>query len=458
MASIIAIAVFSSFALARHRAYESTAYDFGFFDQVVWNTSRGDWFQTSFVEYNFLGQHFEPVLLVFAGLYRLGGGPETMLLAQSLFAGAAAIPLFFATRRITSSAGAGLSLALAYLFNPALHRSLDFDFHPEVMAFPLAFGSLYFVAASRPWAAVAAILPVLLLKEDMAILVLALAALLWLRRHRGQAGVLGLAGSAWIIAVMFVLMPALRGGSGDLNERYAYLAREAEPATLLPLAASRATEHLAASTATGLFELESSLGGLALLHPAVLLALVPAVLNGLSDHPEQSRLDLHYSTLPLALSFFAAAFALGDIADGRRWARVAVAVPRASRIRAASLALLLVAAASFLAGSPYSPLAERRAPDRSHRQAIASALDRIPAAASVSAQGTLLPHLSQRAEVWEFPDLRESDYVVVDSALPITTQAREAGYDSVLRALPSRGYALVWESGTVRLFQRSVDE
>ena len=70
--STAAALVFAAFAVGRHRAYESTAYDFGFFDQVVWNTSRGDWFETSFVGYNFLGQHFEPILLVFAGLYSLG--------------------------------------------------------------------------------------------------------------------------------------------------------------------------------------------------------------------------------------------------------------------------------------------------------------------------------------------------------------------------------------------------
>lgn len=458
VASVVAVAVFSAFAVSRHRVYESTAYDFGFFDQIVWNTSRGDWFETSFLEYNFLGQHFEPILLLFAGFYRLGGGPETMLLAQSLFAGSAAIPLFYATRRMTGSPVAGLSLSLAYLLNPALHRALDFDFHPEVMAFPFVFGALYFVAARRPWAATTAILPVLLLKEDMAILVLGFAAILWLSQYRKQAWVLGVTGLTWIVVVMFILMPSFRDGPSDLNQRFAYLTRDTEPATLLPVSVWRGMDRLATSTAPGVFELEVTLSGLAVLHPAAMLAAVPAASNGLSDHAEQSRLDLQYAVAPLALSIVAAAYALGDIANGRRLARAVRGSSSHIRMVAGGAALLLVSTASFFASSPYSPLAERKAPEAAHRQAIAIALDQIPAGASVSAQGTLLPHLSQRREVWEFPDLRESEYVIVDSSLPVTAQARAAGYESVLSTLPARGYSTIWESRTVRVFRRGTDE
>src|SRR6266508_669964 len=69
-------AVFSWALVAQHRAFQSHAYDLGFFDQIIWNTSHGRWFATTFVPYNFLGQHMEPVLLPFAALYRLWPQPE----------------------------------------------------------------------------------------------------------------------------------------------------------------------------------------------------------------------------------------------------------------------------------------------------------------------------------------------------------------------------------------------
>ena len=189
-----------------------------------------------------------------------------------------------------------------------------------------------------------------------------------------------------------------------------------------------------------------------LLHPAALLAAVPAVLNGLSGHPEQSQLDLHYGVLPLALSVVAAAFALGDIAAGRRWGRIPGRRWSGLRMPAANSVLVIAAASSFLVASPFSPLAERGTPGEAHRRSLAEAIEQIPDDASLSAQGTLLPHLSQRREVWEFPDIRDSDYIIVDAALPITIQSRAAGYDSVLRALPARGYWTIW------VFRREFEE
>src|SRR6476661_2020762 len=72
--ALVAGSVMIDATLGRHAAYQSNAYDLGFFNQIIWNTSQGRFFETSFVKYNFLGQHFDPVLLVFAALYRLGAG------------------------------------------------------------------------------------------------------------------------------------------------------------------------------------------------------------------------------------------------------------------------------------------------------------------------------------------------------------------------------------------------
>ena len=164
-AAIFACLLFANFALDRHRVFESNAYDFGFFDQIIWNTSHGRWFETSFTPYNFLGQHFQPVLLFFALTYRLGAGIELLLITQTTFVAAAALPLYYAVRRVTSSGSGALAMSLAFLLSPQLHHALDFDFHPELMGFFFAFLALYFLVASRPLATIISLLPMLLLKE-----------------------------------------------------------------------------------------------------------------------------------------------------------------------------------------------------------------------------------------------------------------------------------------------------
>src|SRR5450830_1060897 len=70
----------SYLALVQWQRFYYHAYDLAVIDQVVWNTSEGRWFESSFFSYNFLGQHFQPVLAVFAVPYMLGGGAWMLVL------------------------------------------------------------------------------------------------------------------------------------------------------------------------------------------------------------------------------------------------------------------------------------------------------------------------------------------------------------------------------------------
>lgn len=456
--SFAAAWIFAGFALRRHAHYESTAYDLGFFDQIVWNTSRGRWFETSFVDYNFLGQHFEPVLLAFAGLYRLGAGPESLLAIQAGMVSAAAIPLFYATRRLTASPIAALALALTFLLNPALHRALDFDLHPELLGFFFVFSALYFLVAGRTVASLLAVAPILLLKEDLAVLAAAFGVLAWMRGHRREGAALVSASIVWAMATVLVVMPMLRAGGSDLNHRFDYLVEDTTLVTLLPLATWRGLSQLVGETLPAAAALVLTTGGLPLLSPAVLLAVPSAALNGLARHSQQSSLDLQYTMAPLSLLFVSMTVALGDLATGKGILRRLL--PKANlRLAAPVLGTIALAAtaAAFFTSSPYGPGEARYATGAAHRRAIAEALAQIPPDANLSAQNTLVPHLSRRQHIYEFPDVREkTGYVVVDASLPITLQSRDAGYDSVLDRLPGWGFRLVSERDGVRVFAREL--
>lgn len=447
-ASTLAALLFARFALDRHADYYSAAYDFGFFDQIVWNTAHGRWFETSFVDYNFLGQHVEPVLLLFAAAYRLGAGPEFLLVTQAAFAAAAAVPLFHATRAFTGSGLIAMLLAAAYLLNPSLHNALDFDFHPELLAFFFAFLALQYVALDRPRGAAAAVLPVLMLKEDMALIVLAFGALMWVRGRRRPGQALAGIAVAWGLATILVLQPLIRGGGSDLSKRFSYLVEDASPLTLVPLALWRGGAHLATETAPAFASMVVSTGGLALLHPAALLAVPSAAMNGLADHGPQARLDLQYAAAPLALLFVSSALSTGWLARRRRGAFDAATVMTSIAV--------LSAAASFLLLSPYSPAVQRFAPSEAHRSAIDAALRLVPADASVSAQNTLLPHLSHRRDVYEFPHLKlHNDVVVLDMRLPITAEARPA-LSTRVGELPSLGFRQVFSRDGVAVWKRDI--
>jgi uncharacterized membrane protein len=449
-AALSASVLFARRALHRHDVFESNAYDLAFFDQIIWNTAHGRWFQTSFTTYNFLGQHFDPILLLFALAYRFGAGVKLLLLMQTIFVGAAALPLFYAVRRGTGSGATALAASIAFLLSPQLHRALDFDFHPELMGFFFVFLALYYVVAGRPVATIVAVLPLLLLKEDMPLIVGGVGVLLFERGFRRHGLALFVAAAWWAVAVVLVFMPWIRGGSGDLAGRYGYLVANSTWWSVVPDVVRRSTQQLWLAPVDALMRLGASTGFVGLLNPLALLVAAPAyLLAALSDHNQQSRLELHYVTATLALVWVAVALGLQRLSKwGRRRSR-SLAVP------AASILVLASSASTFFLWSPYWPRAQHYAPSAAHRAVIDSALALVPAGVPVSAQNTLLPHLSERKEVFEFPNLDDAEYVVVDPSLPVTGQSSDGGYSRVIEELPGRGFVLIFDSDGVRVFRRA---
>ncbi len=339
---------------------------------------------------------------------------------------------------------------MAFLLDAQLHRALDFDFHPELMGFFFVFLALYYLVARRPVATIIAVLPLLVLKEDMPLIVGAFAVLLFARGFRWQGSALLAVAATYAGAVVLVVMPWIRGGSGDLPERYGYLVADSTWWSLVPDVISRSLQQLWPAPLDALVHIGASIGFVALLNPLALLAAAPAyLLAALSDHPQQSRLELHYVMATLALAWVAAALGLQRIAEwGRRYKWSSLA-PVASTLVLAS------AVTTFFLWSPYAPGVQHHAPAAAHRAVINEALALVPADVPVSAQNTLLPHLSERQDVFEFPNLHDAEYVVVDPSLPVTGQSRAAGYASAIDNLSGKGFILIFDTDGVKVFRRT---
>jgi hypothetical protein len=70
----------------------------------------------------------------------------------------------------------------------------------------------------------------------------------------------------------------------------------------------------------------------------------------------------------------------------------------------------------------------------------------------VAASGSLLPHLSERRDIWELPAGVGVAWVAVDDAGGVSEQSRAAGYAAAVAALPGRGYHRVAEGGGVTVW------
>lgn len=165
---------FAWFCIMRHYRLESRDFDLGVLSNVIINTSRGELFRSSYYEGNsFLGVHVVPLYLLLALFYRIYPHIESLLLFQSIAVCFAAIPLYAIARRCQFAPLYAFILSWMYLLHPANHGALFYDFH-ELAFFPLMFFLyIYALLSERRSLVWSALFLCCIVKEDIALIVLA---------------------------------------------------------------------------------------------------------------------------------------------------------------------------------------------------------------------------------------------------------------------------------------------
>lgn len=449
LAGLGASLTFFFLAWIRYASFRSTAYDLGFFDQVVWNAAQGHGLSSSFLSYSFFGQHFEPALLLFVPFYAFHATPLWLLLGQSLALGLAVVPLFALALQFFARRSAWL-IVIAYLLQLAVSRTVAFDFHTEALATPFVFLALLGLQLHRPKLFLVAALVPLLCKEDGALLSLALGLFAFFLFRKRTALFLSAVALALGALVLLVIMPAYRGGrAGDLIGRYQYLG--ASPGEVLLHAVTQpgvVISHLAASGA--LPALAMALIGLGLLplrRPGLLLiAVIPLAPALLSGDQGQATLAFHYGIGGVPLLLVGALLGLRRLAEQNRLA-IAAGV------------LVVGAVAVFIALSPLPATVRSDLPDLSRSGDVEAVLDAIPASASVSASTSLVPHLAERRTIDELPcGVGNAAWIAVDQRRSPSSQSTDHGYAVTVARLPDRGYQLIKMGGGVTLWHSPAAE
>jgi uncharacterized membrane protein len=443
----LATALFALFGVLRYQTFNATAFDLGFFDQVVWEISRGHPGVTSYTYYyDFFGQHLEPVLYVYGALYRIWADPRLLIASQAVAVGAAAW-LLYRCALFVLRPSLSLLVAMAFLLAVPLHTALAFDFHPEVMSCLPIFAGLFFALRGRPWAAFACWATLLLFKEDEALLLPGLGLLMFLLTRRlWPSALLALAGPLWALLALGVIEPHWRHGfPGDLTQDYTAL--EGTLRDALAGTARGPFELVAPAFGQGgfaaLFRWVAGTGWAGLLAPLGLVAAAPQLLLQLvSRHPTQHTLRLHYGVeaVPVVFAFLVAEF--------RRLAAHPRLRDGVALLAGGAAIIAFIFMSPFRVGYPY-PL-----PSQAHLAAIRTGTALIPASATLRADTTLAAHLSQREHIQEFPGSNWGDLVAVDTRGFHTMQALDGGYEAAVAVLPAQGYSKIFDQDGVQIWQR----
>jgi uncharacterized membrane protein len=432
---------YAAYALFRHWHFESS-YDLGIFDQLVWHVSRFDGPASSLRGYtNMLGDHFSPIVALFAPLYWIVPSAETLLVAQAVLLAASIVPVY-AYARARLPASAALLLSIAYGLFWGLQQAAGYDVHEVAFAPPVMAGLILAMDRGRwRWFWIAAAV-MMLIKEELIGVLVFVGAFLIVRGERRRGSILLISSAAVFMTVVGVIIPA--AGAGVFEYRSAFAEAIDHPWRIPTMLVTPGTKIMTAFLWIAPFAL------LPLFSPLVVWLAPFACIRFLSTSPNHWGTIFHYSAPLAPVVAMAAADGLGRIIR-----RIGEPVARARTV--ATSAGVTVVLSSILPG--HQPLWRLLSPNMYITSAVhrsgQAALALVPPDASVVAQAAIASHLTHRDEIYVLDrQAREAEYVIAATHLSPWPAASEHEIKTLVSERRRRGYALLFEQDGWILLRR----
>jgi uncharacterized membrane protein len=393
--------------------------DLAIYNQVMWKTVSGEPFGLTIHPHSYLGDHAEFLLMLLAPFYAFWLDPRMLLILQAMALGTGAWLLWQVVMARAAALGVGQAwarrsaglVALLYLVSPVLSCIGLFEFHFLPFALLPLFAAALAYERGRITAFAAWLAAAVLVREDVALVVVVFGALAYLERRRWAWRTvpiaIGVAGFALGTAVTSL------AGAGDgykFASYYTWLGAT-------PFAAVRAAfvhPLFVLGHVASLPNLELVLGllmtvaFLPLLAPRRLVLAALPLLQFVLNTADGGELVLrtHYATLFLPALYLATAEALLALPAYRlpRWLRQMLGrggrlpFDRRDAARLAPYVLGVIIVWNLAVLGPWLGLAAAVADPvtRGRARLAAAAVAAVPADAGVAASYSLLPALSGR--------------------------------------------------------------
>lgn len=464
--------LYSAWSINRHLHFQTDAVDLGIFDQVIWKYSH---FQAplstvkfgTFPGANILGDHFHPLIALLAPLYWLWGNVSMILIAQALFVAIGAWPIYQLAQDKFKKTYFSLSLAFAYLGFIGVQTLIDYDFHEIALGLPVfAFAILYLHRRNYRKYFIFIILAIFI-KEDLPLYIAMLGVYAIIRLRSYKIGLitigLGLVGyftiTTWIIPYFkkdifaYEHLPPEIGKSGlDL------IKTAVTNPFLVAKAAFYDGDHIKIRTS---FNLLGSFSFLPLLSPVSLILTLPNITERfLTTLMQRWIIRFQYSAILAPIFALATINAVGNIIW--IWDRFKLNRKLKNYVLP-SVSVLIVISTVYFTFRNNGPLERMLNPQSyqltSEERANFELLRKIPNNVSVGAQSSLLPHLSQRNEIYSIEpsllDRVQPDYLVLTNRKTSDTFYGKPQLDDMINSFRKRDdYQILIDDGTRFLFKK----
>lgn len=292
----------------RHFLFQSTAYDLGIYDQIIYLISRGSQPISSFLGFHFLGDHGAIAIYPLSLLYKIYPTVYWLFLVQAICLGSAAGLTWKLAQLAGLNQRLSLAVAIAYLLYPEIFNINLFDFHPDILAVPAIFGAVLAAKQKKIIWFIIAIIWILACKAVLALTVIAIGFWLIFFEQRRLYGMIAIVlGITWFLIVTQVMIPVYSGQEAAGVSRYNYLGDSVFGVIINTIIKPQLILGKLFSMNTFIYLLEFSVAVIWWLNPQKFIVLIPAIptllLNILSIDPMQRSLIYQYSlpALPFLL-------------------------------------------------------------------------------------------------------------------------------------------------------------
>ena len=409
------ITVFGTLTWRHHANYGTFGFDHGIFDQEIWLASR---FKDPFLTtrgLNMWANHVNPIIYLLVPFYWLGAGAGFLYLVQTVAFASGAVPLWLIARDKFANDWLALAIPTAWLLYPSLQWMTWWHFHPESFAVPALLFAWYFSEKARWIPYAICVVLVVAVKEDAALAGIALGIIVAIRKDR-RVGLLTAGLSLlWLVICLKVIIPQAVGGSNPFYaSQFSALGDSTNEIVFNGIRHPSRVWELAVEESRRAYygQMLLPVGLIALLAPHVLAVAAPTLLvNIVNAQGYTHSYKYQYSAIVSVGVFLAVVYA---IAQFRR--------PGMRRFLAGGLCACAFATSLLWGPSPMNPRAfnsgiwaRKSSP---HLQAVERAVKRVPANAGVSASYTIVPHLTHRTVIYEWPNPWVRAYYGIDGQEP----------------------------------------
>jgi uncharacterized membrane protein len=431
--------IFSIFTVSKHNVFHSHSFDLGIFDQVFWSiVHHGTELNTletlplSATPVNHLGVHFSLIFYFLAPIYAVFQSPKTLLILQSFALGLGALPLYLIAKKYANSTLFSQVLCISYLLYNALHNINTFEFHEVAFAPVLLLSTLYFLESKNfKWFWIFFALS-LFVKEDVALSGIFIGLyVFWGKKEKKLGALIAIISLVYFLLTLKVFMPLI-GQPYNYVDRYSalkslhYSGYEGILYTIIA--------HPFYTLQYVFFDPRKILYLVILFYPVLFLPffskksfvlILPSLFtNLLSSYPDQYSIHTQYSAIIIPFLFFTSVMG---------YANLPKKLEKYKKVICYIIIVLTIVSVSSATFKSINRNTFFIYPDVPENASLRMLLKEIPPDAPVAAIPVIVPHLSQRNNIWLLPNINNAEYILFDIKCPIPFEP--LSYDQTLSLL-----------------------